>query len=114
MSMDEFAEVNRKRAVDWPLQMFRQQMTSGTDPILELVGCLLEDGAGGVISPIELRVTTDNWHTWNQLALSIPKTMSETAEEVLERERLEVPTERESLQAWAATLVLCTLEYMSM
>ena len=112
--MDEFAEMNRKRAVDWLRQMLRREMTSGTDPILELVGCLLEDGAGGVASPMELQVTTEDWLTWNKLALSIPKALAETVEDILEKERLGIPTAKESLQNWAACLVLCTLEHMSM
>jgi len=89
-------------------------VTSGMDPILELIGCLLDDGAGGVTSPMEYPVTTEEWHAWNQLALSIPKALAETAAEVLAREWLEVPTEKESLQNWAACLILCTLEYMNM
>jgi hypothetical protein len=94
--------------------MFHQEVTSGMDPILELIGNLLEDGAGGVTSPTEMRVTTEQWHTWNQMVLSVPKAMAETAGEVLEREQLEIPTAKESLHNWAACLVLCTLEYMSM
>ena len=55
---------------------FNRRSTSGMDPILELIGCLLEDGAGGVTSPMELQVTTEQWLTWNQMALSIPKALS--------------------------------------
>jgi hypothetical protein len=106
--------MNRKLAAAWLRQMFQQEVSSGMDPILELVGCLLEDGAGGVASPMELQVTTEDWLTWNKLALSIPKALTETAAEVLERERLEVPTVKESLQNWAACLVLCTLEHLGM
>jgi hypothetical protein len=112
--MGEFLNANKKHAIVRLQQMFQQTVTSGTDPILELVGYLLEDGAGGVMPPMELRLTTEDWHTWNQFALSIPKALSETVGEVLERERLEIPRETESLQNWAACLVLCTLEYMSM
>jgi len=112
--MGEFLDMNKKAAAEWLRQMFQQQVTSAMDPILELVGCLLEDGAGGVASPMELQVTTEDWLTWNKLALSIPKALTESAEEVLENERLEVPTVKESLHNWAACLVLCTLEYMGM
>jgi hypothetical protein len=112
--MAEFLDMNRKRAAELLKEVFQQDTTSGMDPILELVGCLLEDGAGGVTSPMELQVTTENWLTWNKLALSIPKALTETAAEVLEREQLEVPTAKESLQNWAACLVLCTLEHMGM
>ena len=112
--MDEFLDMNRKLAADWLRQMFQRQVSSGMDPILELVGCLLEDGAGGVASPMELQVTTEDWLTWNQLALTIPKALTETAAEVLEKERLEVPTVKASLQIWAACLILCTLEHMGM
>ena len=112
--MSEFLDMNKKLAAEWLRQMFQQQVSSGMDPILELVGCLLDDGAGGLTSPMDFRVTTEQWHAWNQLALSIPKALAETAAEVLEREWLEVPTGTESLQNWAACLVLCTLDYMSM
>ena len=112
--MDEFADLNRKLAAEWLRQMFQQEVTPGMDPILELIGCLLEDGAGGVTSPVELQVTTDDWLTWNQFVLSIPRALIETVAEVLEREGLEVPTEKESLQNWAACLVLCTLEHTDM
>ena len=112
--MDELSNMNKKRAAEWLRQMFQQDVTRGMDPILELVGCLLEDGAGGVASPVELQVTTEDWLTWNKLALSIPKALAETVEEVLEKEWLEVPTVKESLLNWAACLILCTLEHMSM
>ena len=112
--MGEFLEMNKKRATEHLWQMFQQNVTSGMDPILELIGCLLEDGAGGLTSPIQLQLTTEDWRTWNQMALSIPKALAETIEEVLEREQLEVPTAKEALQNWSACLVLCTLEYMSM
>jgi hypothetical protein len=113
MSMGTFVDTNRKRAAELLRQMSQQELTSGIDPILELVGCLLEDGAGGA-SPMEFQVTTEDWHTWNQLALSIPNALAETVEEVLERERLEIPAEKESLWNWAACLILCTLEYTGM
>lgn len=112
--MGEFLNMNRTRATECLQQMFQQKVTSRMDPILELVGFLLEDGAGGLTSPIQLQLTTEDWRTWNQMALSIPKALTETVEEVLEREQLVVPTAKESLQNWAACLVLCTLEYMSM
>jgi hypothetical protein len=112
--MDEFADLNRKRAAEWLRPMFQQEVTPGMDPILELIGCLLEDGAGGVTSPVGLQVTTDEWLTWNQFVLSIPKGLSETVAEVLEKEWLGVPIEKELLPNWAACLVLCTLEHMGM
>jgi hypothetical protein len=112
--MGEFLDMNKKAAAEWLRQMFQQEVTRGMDPILELIGCLLEDGAGGVTLPLELQVTSEDWLTWNKLALSIPKALAETAEDVLEKEQLEVPTVKESLQNWAACLVLCTLEHMGM
>jgi hypothetical protein len=112
--MYEFLDTNKKRATECLRQMFQQHVTSGMDPILELVGCLLEDGAGGVTSPIQLQVSPDDWNSWNQMALSIPKALAETVAEVLAREQLEIPTAKESLHNWAACLVLCTLEHMGM
>ena len=110
--MGEFAGMNRRRAAHLLREMFQQEVTPETDPILELIGRLLEDGSGGVNSPRYLPVTTEEWLTWNRLALERPTELAKTVGEVLEAEFLEIPTNREALPAWAAHLLACTLERM--
>jgi hypothetical protein len=112
--MAEYSDKNRKRAADTIRQMYQQPVTPGTDPIVELVGYLLEDGAGGVTAPPDYPITTEQWLTWNRLVLEQPKKLSQVVAEVLEREWLDVPTDQTTLRPWAACLLLCTLEQFEM
>lgn len=108
--MNEFAERIRQEAAHALQPLFQQQPSTETDPIVELIGFLLEDGAGGVMSPAEVPVTTDQWLTWHQLAMEREEELTEAMASVLEEERMELPTEVEAMRQWAAWLLVITLD----
>jgi len=56
--MGEFAKALRRQAAQVLRTMFQHDPGRGADPMLELIGFLLEDGAGGVMSPADTPVTT--------------------------------------------------------
>jgi hypothetical protein len=114
MFMNEFAERIRQEAAHALRPLFQQQASTETDPIVELIGFLLEDGAGGVLSAAEVPVTTNQWLTWHQLAMERENEVTETMARVLEEERVELPTKAEAMQQWAAWLLLSTLDRMEM
>jgi len=111
--MAEFASMIRQRASEVLRQMYQHEATPEIDPILELIGFLLEDGAGGVSPPADSSVTTEQWLTWNELALTRQTELVRTMTSVLERERMELPTELVVMRTWAACLVLSTLESLA-
>jgi hypothetical protein len=84
------------------------------DPILELVGYLLEDGAGGISSSLGTEVTTDQWLTWNQLSMEQHGELARTITTVLEEEMVELPRELTAMPQWAACLLLSALDRMGM
>ena len=112
--MNEFAEMVRQQAAEALRPIFQQQATPQADPIVELIGFLLEDGAGGVLSPPQVPVTTDQWHFWHQLAMEREAELVKTLASVLQDERVELPTKTEAMQQWAAWLLLSTLDRMEM
>jgi hypothetical protein len=108
--MEECQDMNKKLAAETLRQLFQQAVTPGMDPIVELVGYLLEDGAGGVAAPKEFPITTEQWLTWNRLVLEQPEKLTQVVAEVIKREWLDLPKDQTSLRPWAACLLLCTLE----
>jgi hypothetical protein len=114
MSMSEFANLMKQRAKDAMGRIYGQEATPGMNPVLELIVALLEDGAGGVLARMEMPVTTEQWLTWNQLALERQEDLVQTVKEVLEEEEMELPSEHEEMRSWAACLLLSTLARMEM
>jgi hypothetical protein len=112
--MGEFTETTKKRAAETLSRTFQQGTTAGVDPVLELTGFLLEDGAGGVVPQPEAPVTTEQWLLWNQLALEQPEELIEAMTSVLDEEEMELPQEPEAMRTWAASLLLKTLDQMGM
>jgi len=110
--MAEFADRNRKKALEVLQLIFRQDIPPGMDPLPHLITHLLEDGAGGVSSPPEVPLTTDEWLSWNHLAMEQPHELTWTLTDILEEERLAVPRKIPALAIWAATLVQLTLDRM--
>jgi len=114
MFMGEFANKVKERAAEVLRSRCWPEPTPEMGPILELIGSLLEDGAGGVLSPTEVPVTTDQWLTWNQLMMDNEEELLSTMTSILEWERTELPREAEAMRNWAAWLLLATLDRMGM
>ena len=112
--MGEFANKLRKQAAQTLRALHQEEVASGTDPLVELIGFLLEDGAGGVLWRASAPVTTPQWLTWNQLILNRQDEVVQTVTNVLEAERTQLPTEVEAMREWAAWLLLSTLDRMGM
>lgn len=112
--MSEFANLISQRARDALRRVYGQEATPGMNPLLELIVALLEDGAGGVSASAEIRVTTEQWLDWNQLALERHEELVQAMEEALEKEEMELPAERDAMRNWAANLLLSTLDRMGM
>ena len=108
--MGEFADMNKKVAAETLRQLFQQEVAAEMDPIIELVGYLLEDGTGGITAPSDYPITTEQWLTWNRLVLQLPQRLSQVAALVIEQEWLAMPTEQTMLRPWAACILLCTLD----
>jgi hypothetical protein len=112
--MAGFADKVRLHAAVELRRTYHHQVTRDADPVLELVGFLLEDGAGGVLSHPQAPVTTEQWLTWNQLAMEREKELARAASSVLEEEIMELPEVAEAMRYWAASLLLKTLDRMGM
>ena len=112
--MGEFANTIREQAAEAVRQIYQQEVPSGTDPLLELMGALLDDGAGGIQSPSDVTVTTEQWLTWNRLALEHRPGLVRMMTRDLEMERTELPTETGAMRTWAAQLLLRTLDRLGM
>lgn len=110
--MSEFANMITQRAADLLRRTFQQETPREANPLLELIGVLLEDGAGGVMPSLVTTVTTEQWQRWNQLALERPQELILTMTEVLEQERTQLPAELGAMQNWAACLLLSTIDQM--
>src|SRR6266404_4826341 len=110
MFMDEFANTIRQQAAVAMRTMFHETPNTMGDPLLELIVCLLEDGAGGILSPLNPPVTTEQWLNWNRLATERPRAASQMLTRVLERERVPLPSELEAMRQWAAQVLLSTLD----
>lgn len=112
--MDEFASKMIERAGTVLRQTFQQEPPAGMDSILELIGCLLEDRAGGVQSPMEVPVTIDEWLTWNEFVIERKEELLRTITMILESEKTDIPLEADAMRTWAASLLLATLDQMEM
>lgn len=112
--MDEFTALIRQQAADALVRTFHQAATPESDPILELIGMLLGDDAGSSEPPAESALSLDQWLMWNELALTRPKELVAAMTSVLERERINLPSEQAAMRTWAASLVLNTLDQLEM
>lgn len=112
--MGEFAIRASEEAKLALRRYFHHEPAPAANPILELIGFLLEDKAGGVFAPPEAPVTTSQWITWNELMLDRQQELVEEVTNLLDEERLRMPPGREALRSWAACLLLLTLDRMGM
>lgn len=112
--MEEFSAATRMQARSAMRRLFGREVEPEMDPVTELIVCLLEDGAGGVIQPPNAMVTTEQWSTWNRLSLHGPDALTRTITRELEKEKPTFPAEREAMRAWAARLLVATLERLGM
>lgn len=113
-SGNEFSNKVREEAGAAIRAMFHREMESEADAVMELITCLLEDGAGGILALPESTVTTEQWLTWNRLVTERPKVVTRTLTRELEGERPELPEETEAMRRWAAGLLLSTLDRLGM
>jgi hypothetical protein len=112
--MENFLQEIRRQAQESLRATFGIQVPMEVDPILELIGCLLEDGAGGVRFDLANPITTDQWLTWNRLVLYHQEAIVRTVTRVIRGEKSEVPTEIGAMRCWAAWLVVMVLDRMGM
>ena len=112
--MNEFAIEMRRRAVQAMRQVYRREATPATDPVLELIALLLEDEAGDVSSRSDCSITTEQWSTWNQLAMDREQELVAATMRVLEAERIALPSQADAMRQWAAWLVAATLDRLEM
>ncbi len=112
--MGEFVDTMKQQAVEVLRRTYQQEPSAGTDPIVELMGLLLEDGAGGVQTLSQTALTTEQWITWHRLLMEQPEELVRIVALVLEREQMELPPEAGAMRAWAAQLLLSTLDEMGM
>lgn len=112
--MGGFANALRRQAAQALRAMFRHDPGRGADPVIELIGFLLEDGAGGILPPPGAPVTTEQWLTWNRLTAEHPRALARTVMRELKRERRSQPQDKEAMRAWAAQVLLSTLDRLGM
>ena len=112
--MGQFANTLRRQAARALLSEFHQEATPGNDPVLELIGILLGDEDASESPPAGSSLTTEQWMTWNQLAMDREAELVRAVTRVVDREATELPQERQAMRAWAAWLVLSTLDEMGM
>ena len=112
--MGEFVDTMKQQAVEVLRRTYRQEPSAGTDPMVELMGVLLEDGVGGVQALSQTLLTTEQWITWHRLVMERPRELVRMLTQALERERMELPPEAGAMRAWAAQLLLSTLDEMGM
>lgn len=112
--MSEFAIEMRRRAVQAMRQVYRREATPATDPVLELIALLLEDEVGDVSSQPGCSITTEQWSTWNQLAMDREQELVAAMMHVLEEERIGLPPQVDAMRPWAAWLVAATLDRLEM
>lgn len=113
-SRGEFSRTTRLQARLAIRQLFQREPESESDPVVELIACLLEDGGGAVSTALNVLVTTDQWSTWNHLALHGPEALVLTITRELEREKPLLPSDPEAMRTWAARLLLATLDRLGM
>ena len=112
--MGEFANSQRRQAAQTLRAMFQHDPGRGADPVLELIGFLLEDGAGGVLPPPDTPVATEQWLTWNRLGAEHPRVLARTVMRELKRERRSLPQDKQAMRSWAAQALLSTLDRLGM
>lgn len=112
--MSEFANAVRRQAFDTLRTMFHQEPPGDTDPLLELLAILLEDGTGGIDTVPEAPITTDQWLCWNRLVTQHTRALTRMVTRELEREQSELPAEHDAMRVWASRLLLSTLDRMGM
>ena len=112
--MGEFANALRQQAAQTLRTMFQHDPGGETDPVIELIGCLLEDGAGGVHPPTDTPVATEQWLTWNRLVAEHPRALARTVMRELQRERRSLPPDKEAMRSWAAQVLLSILDRLGM
>lgn len=108
--MEEFAKQVELEASAALTRLSQQELTPGTNPILELVSTLLADETGGVRSSLGQSIATNQWLRWNDWRLHCPERLIRAMREVLNREEWKLPTEEEAMRSWATDLLLETLE----
>ena len=112
--MGEFADMMKQRAVEVLRRTYGQEPTAGTDPVVELIESLLEDGAGGVLPLPQTPLTTEQWIIWHRLLMERPDELARMLSQVLEREQMELPPAVGAMRTWAAQLMVSTLDEMGM
>ncbi len=112
--MGEFANTIRRQAAEIMRSQFHREINPRMDPLLEFIAALLEDGAGGIRTTSEAPVTTDQWLMWNRLVTERESLLVRSMTRALERERLMLPTGMDTMRAWAARLLLITLDCLGM
>ncbi len=112
--MGEFADTTKQQALEVLRRTYRQEPSAGTDPVVELIGFLLEDEAGGVLPLSQTPLTTEQWMIWHRLVMERPEELVRMLTQVLEREQMELPPVAGAMRAWAAQLLLSTLDEMGM
>ena len=112
--MGEFANKLRARAADAIERIYRRQTPPESDSMIELITLLLEDGAGGVATPAQTPVSTEEWITWNEAALYSAEELTKTLTTILDREKINLPPELEAMRRWAASLLTMALDELSM
>ena len=112
--MGEFENTLRRQAAQAMRMMFQHDPGHGTDPVLELIGSLLEDEAGGVLPPPDTPVATEQWLTWNRLVAEHPRALARTVMRELQRERRSLPPDKEAMRSWAAQVLLSILDRLGM
>lgn len=111
--MNEFAMRVRRQARDALRTDYRRTIPVGTDPVIELISFLLEDGAGGVCQPLDTPVTTEEWLAWHRLVMRDPTEVAEMVAAVLDWELMNLPRAPNAQRTWAAQLLLSTLDRMA-
>jgi len=112
--MGEFAKQVSKQAAKILREIFGQEPLPDENPLLELMGLLLGDGFGEVQSPPTIPISSQQWLDWHHLALMNPQELIAAMNLVLESEQRELPRERETMQIWAASVLLNTLDQLQM
>ena len=113
-SRGEFSRTTRLQARLAIRNLYQRESESESDPVIELIACLLEDGGGAVSAFPKAELTTDQWATWNHLALHGPEALALTLTRELEREKSPMPSDPEAMRTWAARLVVATLDRLGM
>ncbi|MGE0705625.1 MAG: hypothetical protein AB7P22_16990 [Vicinamibacterales bacterium] len=111
--MNEFAERVRQAAREALRKEYGRSIPAGTDPVIELISFLLEDGAGGVRPPLDTPVTTEEWLAWNRRVMCDPTGLAEMVAAVLDWELMNLPRDANARRTWAAQLLLSTLDRMA-